>query len=1043
MLYSVPSPLLGFFFGMTFLFGTIMPCNLWAGGASSKEDPFYTQAQIFSLRPNSKKEREFGCVGATGLVLWIHPGVQLKVEKTLPGSPADGKFTVGDLVVAVNGRSLKGLNPFSSLGHHLTTAEGTDGKMIFEVISQGKKKEVLVNIPVLGSYSNTWPKNCSKSKTIITKAKNYYGSLKFNTNENRSPGDDATDHGVGGALVNLFLLSTGDDHYLKNVRSYLEYFLKNLDKIGHHTWNNGYNGLLTAEYYLRTGDRSVLPILQYYCDAARDTQFYGVGWNHWGTSINPRYMGGLMNPAGAQVLTTLLLAKQCGVNVDEKTLLGALRYWYRFSGRGTVPYGDHRGEGGLGSNGKDGMAAAAMQVATHAKGDVTIYKEARNYFSMSMLTSYTKMMTGHADNGRGDGIWRGLSSVFMSEVETTTYQSVMGEIAWWYDVSRRPSGAFGLTSIKRFNEEFSGAGAAMAYTAPLKTLQITGAPRSKFATDFELPSQLWGTKADREFNSTSHDDRYFDLGKERPINDILADLGSAYSSERKDISSVPVKTVLQNVFHKRFMVRAQATKALSKMGQFKEIEKLLVDPSPRVRRAALDGLTDYRYWFAMGKNPIAKENFSSTMLKSITKILDNPNESWYVVDGALLAMNRASAKDIVASLNLIQPYLSHSEWWLRQSAVIALFGACEDKTTVEKVLPLILTRLEKEEQATTRGTITHRLKLLLKKITPKSAIRQQIALGLVKTSEKLPILQGHREGEGGHAVTTAILQALTNDPSQGLALARIVKGRLSDLESRWLGQIVPAILKSLEKLNPDDSLQLNAILYEDFRAELLMRLEKGEDVSLDTLITLANIKQTDVGWKPLTALNPKDRVWRHLSFDCSPDDKLHPRVGKRFRDVKLPEHLKGWEQPDFDDRQWFKGKAPIGVGLYHQKRKKDVFIENVSDWGEGEFLVMRADFELESTDHDYYRLKVLANQGFRVYLNGHPIHTYIWWNNTPHYRPIGLKDQHIQHLKKGKNLIAIYANCAYPDQGPAVGQIDIRIEGLKKSDLMKGHKNQK
>ena len=39
--------------------------------------------------------------------------------------------------------------------------------------------------------------------------------------------------------------------------------------------------------------------------------------------------------------------KECGVNVDQKTLLGALRYWYRFTGHGTVPYGDHRPEGGL------------------------------------------------------------------------------------------------------------------------------------------------------------------------------------------------------------------------------------------------------------------------------------------------------------------------------------------------------------------------------------------------------------------------------------------------------------------------------------------------------------------------------------------------------------------------------------------------------------------------------------------------------------------------------------------------------------------------
>ena len=69
------------------------------------------------------------------------------------------------------------------------------------------------------------------------------------------------------------------------------------------------------------------------------------------TMQKPLYLGtrllriGPQDPAGAQVLTTLLLGKECGVQVDDDTLLGSLRYFYRFAGRGTVPYGDHRGEG--------------------------------------------------------------------------------------------------------------------------------------------------------------------------------------------------------------------------------------------------------------------------------------------------------------------------------------------------------------------------------------------------------------------------------------------------------------------------------------------------------------------------------------------------------------------------------------------------------------------------------------------------------------------------------------------------------------------------
>ena len=114
---------------------------------------------------------------------------------------------------------------------------------------------------------------------------------------------------------------------MPRVKEYFSQFLTadgSVKGIGDHTWHNGYNGVACAEYYLRTGDKSVLPILQYYCDDARDRQKYGIGWGHWGNSVNPAYEagGGMMHAAGNQVLLTLLLGKMCGVDVDDKTLLG-------------------------------------------------------------------------------------------------------------------------------------------------------------------------------------------------------------------------------------------------------------------------------------------------------------------------------------------------------------------------------------------------------------------------------------------------------------------------------------------------------------------------------------------------------------------------------------------------------------------------------------------------------------------------------------------------------------------------------------------------
>ena len=165
------------------------------------------------------------------------------------------------------------------------------------------------------------------------------------------------------------------------------------------------------------------------------------------------------------------------MNVDEETLLGALRFFYRFAGHGTVAYGDHRGEGGLGSNGKDGMIAAAMQIATGARGDVTSYEKARQYLALSMIDSYPLLVMGHGDEGRGDGIWRGIITSYLMKDKPALYRESMDRLTWWHDLSREPGGSIGIATLAWRNGVVgaSGPGMGLSYTAPLRTLRITGA----------------------------------------------------------------------------------------------------------------------------------------------------------------------------------------------------------------------------------------------------------------------------------------------------------------------------------------------------------------------------------------------------------------------------------------------------------------------------------------------------------------------------------------------------------------------------------------
>jgi alpha-galactosidase len=186
-------------------------------------------------------------------------------------------------------------------------------------------------------------------------------------------------------------------------------------------------------------------------------------------------------------------------------------------------------------------------------------------------------------------------------------------------------------------------------------------------------------------------------------------------------------------------------------------------------------------------------------------------------------------------------------------------------------------------------------------------------------------------------------------------------------------------------------------------------------------------------WEPVGRPSPEGRVWRYTSFDPQEEkDKMHDkRERKRFRDVTLPVGLEGWEKPEFDDSKWKSGRAPIGKGVWrYPGGTRNVTVKNVSDWGSGEFILMRTTFEVDRLDYDSYRLSILARQGFHVYLNGHKIHTYIWWKDAPYYRSIVLELEHVAHLKMGVNVLAVYSPVHYDKTQQPYTSIDLAIEGL-------------
>ena len=174
---------------------------------SKVEDSYYKIPPTFRPFPSASDTKawdikNFGPVGIG--ILLKRPGFTMVISNVEEGSPAakTGKLKKDQIIESINGQILKDKDPREILGDIITKAEATDGKINLKVKDVGN---VLVQIPVMGSYSNTWPVNCSKSDKIVRKIADLLGKQE-------KP--------KWGSI--LFLLSTGEEKDLDVVRNWMK-----------------------------------------------------------------------------------------------------------------------------------------------------------------------------------------------------------------------------------------------------------------------------------------------------------------------------------------------------------------------------------------------------------------------------------------------------------------------------------------------------------------------------------------------------------------------------------------------------------------------------------------------------------------------------------------------------------------------------------------------------------------------------------------------------------------------------------------------------
>jgi len=332
----------------------------------------------------------------------------------------------------------------------------------------------------------------------------------------------------------------------------------------------------------------------------------------------------------------------------------------------------------------------------------------------------------------------------MLDHDPDLYHTTMQRFRWFHDLGRQASGAFhGQVDHPSLEADEVGIALALAYTAPLKTLCITGAPRSKHARDFTLPARLWGTEADIAFLTSKHHPDFYQYGDEEEFHIPFWQLPVRLSYGPEQVRDLPLDMMLKNVRHARCTIRMAAAKALCMNKRYAELEALLSDPDPRLRRAALDGINDNRPWFTaptVGRHALPADEFTPAMAEAITRMLTDPEEAWFVVDGALNALSHAPVELIEKNIPHILKWTTHEDWWLRESAFNALMGLNEDEKLFTEYLPTAIDIMINEYRYNPRHKMVQQLRKVLDEVDNDSPLGRMLVDGFTRAVGESTIL---------------------------------------------------------------------------------------------------------------------------------------------------------------------------------------------------------------------------------------------------------------------------------------------------------------
>lgn len=451
-------------------------------GASAPARETTTGAAIPDLTKGGVLETEgyyhLGPTGAQGR-MYVEKFMTTKTRQILiikvdAGSPADGVLEVGDVILGIGAKRFAG-DARKAFARAIDEAETEANKGVLKLLRwrKGKVETVSLKLRVMGTFSETAPYDCPKSKRILDEALKVLAAQVKGGKWGRF------------SLEALAFLASGRPEYVKLVRDHIHAarWAAPDVKCGEHAWTAGYRGMVLTEYYLATGDKYVLPAIREYAVKTAMGQSGTGTWGHHfarpsmnGGRLHGRLGGyGELNSAGLPCFLTLVLARKCGVEHAEidMAIAKCTRFFGQFVGKGTIGYGFHRpslehnsnGRNGDSSNGKNGNAAIIFSVM--GKHD-----EARFFYKL-VTSSYHEREYGHSGNSFHQ-FWGGIGANVGGPKAAAAFAR---ELRWYSALVRKADGSFAHQPLGGTY----GGGALSATVAhaltnavPLRKLYITG-----------------------------------------------------------------------------------------------------------------------------------------------------------------------------------------------------------------------------------------------------------------------------------------------------------------------------------------------------------------------------------------------------------------------------------------------------------------------------------------------------------------------------------------------------------------------------------------